>query len=258
VSGYHDPRARMSSPLHRSLGRALRLLYVVYGAAVVTAVMLTLWVVSGFVRRPSRAIAYQRAASRLMLACLRCRFTVRGAWPTAGATARVFVANHTSYLDIPLVLAAATHDFAFVTKRELVDWPVISRITRTGAHITVDRDRAASRGAVVARMVKTLRAGRDIMVFPEGTFSHDDGLRPFHAGAFKAAVIAGVPVVPIAITGVARLWSQHARFPRPGRVELTIGDPLVLESTAADETDGMEPLREAAIRFIRARLAEES
>jgi 1-acyl-sn-glycerol-3-phosphate acyltransferase len=246
----------MSSPLHW-LGRAARLLYVAYGVAVIAIVMLTLWVVSGFVRRPSRAIALQRAASRIMLACLGCRFAVRGAWPAPGPKARVFVANHTSYLDIPLVLAASTHDFAFVTKRELLDWPVIARITRAGAHIPVDRDRAESRGAVVARMVKTLRAGRDVMVFPEGTFSHDDGLRPFHAGAFKAALAAGVPVIPMALTGVARLWSQHARFPRPGRVEITIGDALAPAPVAADETDGVEPLREAARRYITGRLGVE-
>src|SRR5262249_36102068 len=154
---------------------------------------------------------------------LGCRFKVHGAWPAPEGAARVLVANHTSYLDIPLVLAASTHDFAFVTKRELLDWPVISRITRTGAHIPVDRDRAEARGAVVARMVKTLRAGRDVMVFPEGTFSHDDRLRAFHAGAFHAAVAAGVPVVPLALTGVAGAWSQHTRFPRPGRIDIWIG-----------------------------------
>jgi 1-acyl-sn-glycerol-3-phosphate acyltransferase len=96
------------------------------------------------------------------------------------------------------------------------------------------------------------------MVFPEGTFSHDDGLRPFHAGAFKAAVAAGVPVIPLALRGVAGVWSQHAKFPRPGRIEITIGDALAAPPVAGDETDGVEPLREAARRFIMGRLAEES
>jgi 1-acyl-sn-glycerol-3-phosphate acyltransferase len=244
------------SVLPRWLGRAGRVLYVVYGAAVILAVMLTLWVVSGFVRRPGRAVALQRLASRIMLACLGCRFTVHGAWPT-GPGARVLVANHTSYLDIPLMLAASTHDFAFVTKRELLDWPVISRITRTGAHIPVDRDRAESRGAVVARMVKTLRAGRDVMVFPEGTFSFDDALRPFHAGAFHAAVAAGASVVPLALSGVARVWSQHARFPRPGHVEIRIGEALGPSPAGVDEDARVETLRAAALRFISGSLSGE-
>jgi 1-acyl-sn-glycerol-3-phosphate acyltransferase len=229
------------------LGRAA---YVAYGASIIGAVMLVLWVVTGFVRNARGAVALQRAASRIMLAALGCRFFVHGAPPTRGGGARVFVANHTSYLDIPLILAALDCDFAFVTKHEILEWPIISRITRAGAHIPVDRDRVESRGAVVARIVKTLRAGRSVVLFPEGTFSLDDGLRPFHAGAFKSAVAAGVPVVPIALKGVAGVWSQHARFPRPGRVEIWVGEPL--DTPAGDEDAGVEALRVEAHRFIAA------
>ena len=242
----------MSLPPLRRLGRAA---YVAYGASVITAVMLALWFATVFVRRSSRAVALQRVASRIMLGCLSCRFVVRGAQLAPGAAARMFVANHTSYLDIPLMLAALDCDFAFVTKRELLDWPIISRITRAGGHIPVDRDRVESRGAVVARMVKTLRAGRNVLVFPEGTFSHDDGLRPFHAGAFKSAIAAGVPVVPVALEGVAHLWSQHARFPRAGHVEIWVGEALDVAGgrvARADEAAQVEGLRETARRFIAA------
>jgi 1-acyl-sn-glycerol-3-phosphate acyltransferase len=234
-------------PLRR-FGRAA---YVAYGASVIAAVMFTLWFVSVFVRRARAGVTLQRAASRLMLGCLSCRFAVRGAPPATDGPPRVFVANHTSYLDIPLMLAALDCDFAFVTKRELLDWPIISRITRAGGHIPVDRDRVESRGAVVARIVKTLRAGRSVLLFPEGTFSHDDGLRPFHVGAFKSAVAAGVPVVPIALEGVARVWSQHARFPRAGRVQIWVGDALDVDE-GGDEGARVEELRASAVRFISA------
>ncbi|HVU51365.1 MAG TPA: lysophospholipid acyltransferase family protein [Polyangia bacterium] len=236
----------MSATLRR-LGRAA---YVAYGASVIAAVMLGLWLVTGFVRSARRAVALQRVASRLMLAALGCRFTVRGAAPASGG-ARVLVANHTSYLDIPLMLAALDCDFAFVTKHELLEWPIIARITRAGGHIPVDRERAPSRAAVVARIVKTLRAGRNVLLFPEGTFSFDDGLRPFHAGAFKSAVAAGVPVVPIALEGVAEVWSQHARFPRAGRVEIRVGEPLA-PPPDGDEEARAEALRAAAHAFIAA------
>jgi 1-acyl-sn-glycerol-3-phosphate acyltransferase len=243
--------SRSSQPPPRGPGRAL---YVAYGAVVVTAVLITLWLVTVFVRRPRRAVALQCAASRIILAFLGCRFTVRGEWPARDAAARVFVANHTSYLDIPLMLAALNRDFAFVTKRELLDWPIISRITRAGGHIPVDRDSVESRGAVVARIVKTLRAGRSVLMFPEGTFSHDDGLRSFHAGAFKGAIAAGVPVVPVALNGVARVWSQHARFPRSGVVEIWVGEALEVAAWGGggggDEAQQMDGLREAAVRFI--------
>jgi 1-acyl-sn-glycerol-3-phosphate acyltransferase len=237
----------MSAPLRR-LGRAA---YVTYGTSVIAAVMVALWLLTGFVRRARVAVALQRLASRIMLGALGCRFAVRGAPLAAHGGARVLVANHTSYLDIPLMLAALGCDFAFVTKHELLGWPVIARITRGGGHIPVDRDRAASRAAVVARIVKTLRAGRSVLLFPEGTFSFDEGLRPFHAGAFKCAVAAGVPVVPIALEGVAGVWSQHARFPRTGRVEIWVGDPIDAPGSGDEETR-VEALRSAAHRFIAA------
>jgi 1-acyl-sn-glycerol-3-phosphate acyltransferase len=241
----------MSAPLRR-LGRAA---YLAYGTSVIAAVMLALWLVTGFVRSARRAVALQRVASRLMLAALGCRFTVRGAPPAPDGGARVLVANHTSYLDIPLMLAAFDCDFAFVTKHELLEWPVIARITRKGGHIPVDRDRASSRAAVVARIVKTLRSGRSVVLFPEGTFSFDHGLRPFHAGAFKCAVAAGVPVVPIALEGVAAVWSQHARFPRAGRVEIWVGDSVDAHAPGqgqGDEEARVEALRSEAHQFIAA------
>ena len=225
-----------------------------YGGLLSAAAVVALWLLTLFARTPRAALVLQCAGARLLLPCLGIRLVVRGAWPARGAGARVYVANHTSYLDIPIMLAALDRDFAFVTKRELLDWPFISLITRAGAHIPVDRDRLESRGAVVGRIVKAARAGRSVLVFPEATFSYDDALRPFHGGAFKAAVAAGVPLVPLAVVGVSRVWSQHARFPRPGVVEIWVGDALETarqgDETAPDETARVEALRDAAATFI--------
>ncbi|HEY2732131.1 MAG TPA: lysophospholipid acyltransferase family protein [Polyangia bacterium] len=240
----------MSQPTFRRLGRAA---YVACGASVSAVVLIVLWLATVLARSPRRALTLQRAAARCLLGCLGCRFAVHRAQPPAGAAACVFVANHTSYLDIPLLLAALKRDFVFVTKRELLDWPFVSRITRGGGHIPVDRDSVESRGAAVARIVKTLRAGRSVLIFPEGTFSDDGGLRPFQLGAFKSALAAGVPIMPVAMDGVARLWSQHAPFPRPGRVEIWIGEALDL-APGKDEVAQLECLRAAALQFISAHL----
>jgi 1-acyl-sn-glycerol-3-phosphate acyltransferase len=237
--------------LASNVGRAL---YVAYGAAVIASVMSVLWVLMFVVKHSSTAIALQGLASRIMLAGLGVRYRVNGRAASGQGGARVLVANHSSYLDIPLMLSALHLDFAFVTKRELLEWPVISKITRAGRHIPVDRDRAESRGAVVARMVKTLRAGRSVLVFPEGTFSFDERLRPFHRGAFHAAVTAGCPVVPIATRGVSTVWSQHAKFPRPGRIEVVIGEeiPCAPDTGAAGDDPEARAVaaRSLAERFI--------
>jgi 1-acyl-sn-glycerol-3-phosphate acyltransferase len=230
--------------LPRLVAKLGRLLYVAYGAIVSVAVMVSLWLSqwasSG---RPRLAVEFQRRAARFLLPCLGIRYAVSGPRPTEAC---VLVVNHTSYLDIPLMLAALDMDFAFVTKSELLDWPLISKITRAGAHIPVDRERAESRGAVIARMVKRLRKGRSVLVFPEGTFSFDASLRPFHRGAFHAAVAAGVPIVPVATRGVAHVWSQHATFPRPGRIQVTLGEAIPCAPDRGASGDDPEARADAA------------
>lgn len=241
------------APLPRLIGKLGRALYVAYGAIVSAAIMGTLWLTQfPATGRPRLAVSLQRRAARLLLASLGVRCTLSG--PPPPAEACVLVANHSSYLDIPLMLAVLDLDFAFVTKSELLGWPLISKITRAGAHIPVDRERAESRGAVIARMVKRLRKGRSVLVFPEGTFSFDERLRPFHRGAFHAAVAAGVPVVPVATRGVAQVWSQHAAFPRPGRIQVTIGEVIPCapdRGAAGDDPEARaDAARVIAERFI--------
>src|SRR5262249_37296550 len=104
----------------------------------------------------------------------------------------------------------------------------------------------------VARIVKTLRAGRSVLLFPEGTFSFDEGLRPFHAGAFKCAVAAGVPIVPIALQGVAAGGSPHGRFPPPGPAAIRAGGPVAAPADGEEEAR-VEALRSEAHAFISAR-----
>lgn len=245
------------APLPRLIGKLGRALYVAYGAVVSAAVMASLWL-SQFLAagRPRLAVAFQRRAARLLLACLGIRYATSG--PPLSAQACVLVANHTSYLDIPLMLAVLDVDFAFVTKSELLEWPLISKITRAGAHIPVDRERAESRGAVIARMVKRLRKGRSVLVFPEGTFSFDERLRPFHRGAFHAAVAAGVPVVPVATRGVAQVWSQHATFPRPGRIQVTLGEAIPCVAARGAPGDDPEARADAARALAERFIVEHS
>jgi 1-acyl-sn-glycerol-3-phosphate acyltransferase len=225
----------------------LRALYVVYGSVVAAVAVVGLWLTMFTVgSRTGLAMTFQNAAARFLLTLLGIRVATTG-WPRAGEGGpRVFVANHSSYIDIPLMLATLGLDFAFVTKRELLEWPFISKITRVGRHIPVDRERAESRGAVVARMVKTLRAGRSVLVFPEGTFSFDTSLRHFHRGAFHAAVAAGCPVIPIATKGVSAVWSQHANFPRPGHVQLTFGEAIPCAPDRGAPSDDAEARADAA------------
>jgi 1-acyl-sn-glycerol-3-phosphate acyltransferase len=81
---------------------------------------------------------------------------------------------------------------------------------------------------------ETLRRGESVFVFPEGTFTAQSGVRPFHLGAFKAAIAAQRPVVPVALGGIRRVLRDGAWLPRPARITVTICPPIVPESDASD------------------------
>ena len=102
--------------------------------------------------------------------------------------AKIYAANHTSYFDVlPLMLGLGV-PYRFVAKMEVRDMPFIGTFLRQMGHLSFDRTDANSRLRQAEEMEEILRSGESVFVFPEGTFTADDGVRPFQLGAFKAAV----------------------------------------------------------------------
>lgn len=122
----------------------------------------------------------------------------------------LFVANHTSWLDIELLHAQRAA--CFVAKAEIARWPLVGWLAANGGTIFHRRGSNHSLAAVMQIMVERLHAGRSVAVFPEGGTSHDGHLKVFHARIFQAAIDAGVPVQPVAL-----------RFSRGGRRVIDVG-----------------------------------
>jgi len=122
----------------------------------------------------------------------------------------LFVANHTSWLDI--VLLHSQRAACFVAKAEIAGWPLVGWMAARGGTIFHRRGNNHSLASVMAVMVERLREGRAVAVFPEGGTGHNGVLRVFHARIFQAALDAGVPVQPVAL-----------RFARQGRRNIDAG-----------------------------------
>jgi 1-acyl-sn-glycerol-3-phosphate acyltransferase len=177
---------------------------------------------------PRRSV--DRAVRRWCGAVLRltgCRLRVEGIdrLPRAGAV--VFAANHSSYLDAVALLAAIPRDFRFVGKRELAAWPLVGTVIRRVGHLTVERADLPRSVEDAGRVSAAIRAGTSLVFFPEGTFLEGPRLLPFRLGAFKAAVEARCPVVPVTISGTRTILPAGAWLPRRGRITITIGAPIV-------------------------------
>ncbi|BFI94522.1 MAG: lysophospholipid acyltransferase family protein [Rhodanobacter sp.] len=116
----------------------------------------------------------------------------------------LFVANHTSWIDI--VLLHSQRAVCFVAKAEIARWPLVGWLAASGGTIFHRRGSNHSLAAVMQVMVERLRAGRSVAVFPEGGTGHDGVLKVFHARIFQAALDAESPLQPVAL-----------RFARGGR-----------------------------------------
>src|ERR1019366_10667083 len=122
--------------------------------------------------------------------------------------------------------AAIPAEFRFIAKRALADYPLIGTVIRKAEHSTIDKSRMLERLAGAEELARRLHAGELLMIFPEGTFVRGPGLLPFRLGAFRAAVDAGRPIVPVSIAGTRRILPDGTGLVPHGRTAVTIGEPM--------------------------------
>ena len=167
-----------------------------------------------------------RGWCRAVLGLVGCRLHIEGVERLPPGGAVIFAANHSSYLDAVALFAAIPRDFRFVGKRELSGWPLVGAVVRRVGHVLVERADPARSVADAERVSAAIRGGTSLVFFPEGTFLEGPRLLPFRLGAFKAAVEAACPVVPVTILGTRAILPAGAWLPRRGPIVVTLGVPI--------------------------------
>lgn len=197
-------------------------------------------------RRFSAALVHNTARVLLFLAAI--RVSVEGAdlaaqWKCDAPW--IFAPNHSSYLDILILLAFLPAETRYVAKGEIHSMPLISTLAKRCGHFAFDRADPEARIAQSNEIEQALRQGESVVIYPEGTFTAARGVRPFQLGAFKAAVDTGRPICPVAVRGARELLRDKTLLPKPGRVTLTFG-PLVVSAfgTVAETRGGEADWRE--------------
>jgi 1-acyl-sn-glycerol-3-phosphate acyltransferase len=189
--------------------------------SLVIPLWLTVLLTPGVARRRRAGAAFVRLALRIG----GVPFSVRG--PRAeGPGPRIFVANHASYLDALMVLAALPPDVTFVAKQEFVGSPVLGWLLERVGCAFVSRFDAREATVGAEDLQARLRRGESLVVFAEGTFHRDPGLLPFHMGAFTAAAATGVPIVPVAVCGTRTMMPDGTWLPRRTPIAIDFGEPL--------------------------------
>ncbi|NDL66174.1 lysophospholipid acyltransferase family protein [Anaerotalea alkaliphila] len=150
----------------------------------------------------------------------------------------LFVSNHQSNFDIPLLLGYVPKLKGFVAKVELKKLPVVNRWMEALDCIFLDRQNLRQSLAAIQLGIGKLKAGRSLVVFPEGTRSKGPEMGTFKKGSLKLAVKSGVPVVPVTIDGTYRLLEEKGRIQK-AHVRVTIHPPLLVGGMTAEEKESL-------------------
>ena len=160
----------------------------------------------------------------------------------------VLVPNHSSYLDIPCLLAALdTQPIRFMAKASLFKVPILGWGMLASGFIPIDRKRTSLGKASFDLAAKRIRGGNTIVIFPEGGRSHERTMKPFKHGAFLLAMKSGLPLVPIAIRGTWESLPSTRLTIRPGPVEIVVGHPVDVSELSVKQKDELVQSTRAAI-----------
>jgi len=152
------------------------------------------------------------------------RIRVEGKWP-AGRSAYVVVANHQSFLDV-FALCNIHREMKWVAKQSLFRIPMFGWGMSLAGDISLARGDPQSALEVMTKAQRYLESGMNVMIFPEGSRSEDGTLLPFKPGAFKLAVGAGVPILPVVVCGSAQGMPKGSPWARPAKVTIRILEPV--------------------------------
>ncbi len=216
------------APIARKYARrAGKLLYAAYAYFMLIATILPVWILAMTLptkdKKITRLIQYW---ARIFLWLIGIKPKVSGKAYLSQKAPMIFVANHASYLDAIVLLAALRLDFVFVAKQELIKVPVIRTFMNKQAYITVDRTSMAKGLLDTQHIEQVLQQGQSVLVFPEGTFVRAKGIQPFKLGAFKAAVETSSQICAVALQGTRQFMPEGSILPLRTAVTVTIFEPL--------------------------------
>jgi 1-acyl-sn-glycerol-3-phosphate acyltransferase len=156
----------------------------------------------------------------------------------------IFCANHSSLIDIPILLSSLSNNFRIIYKKELEKIPVFGWGLALSPFIGIKRENARDSMSGINEAVNTVSTGESVLIFPEGTRTSDGSLGEFKRGAFMLASRSGRKIVPVSIVGSAALLPNKEILLRSGTAVVNIGQAIEYTGSGKkDELDLMNKVR---------------
>jgi 1-acyl-sn-glycerol-3-phosphate acyltransferase len=185
-----------------------------------------------FDRRGHFAHRCARAWSWLILKTTGVRVTVEGLDRIVPGTTYIFVSNHQSIYDIPVIFASLDFQLRIIAKASLARFPVLGWHLTRGGHLFVDR-RNPDRAGILRRWRALVTDGLSLIIFAEGTRSWDGRVARFKGGSFLLAMEAGLPIVPLAVINTRAVMPKGRLRTEPADVRLVVHDPIPAPAIAS-------------------------
>ena len=138
----------------------------------------------------------------------------------------IYMPNHQSNFDIPVLLGHLKVQFRWLAKMELFKIPIFGRAMRKAGYISIDRNNRKSAINSLKAAAEKIKNGVSVLIFPEGTRSRDGKIRPFKKGGFVMAIESGVPIVPVVISGTREIMTKGKFRVNPGQIHMRILTPI--------------------------------
>ena len=162
----------------------------------------------------------------------------------------VFVANHQSILDVPILVTSANRAIGFIGKKELLKIPVLGYWMKQVHCVPIDRGNVREAVKVINQGVENLQKGYSMGIFPEGTRAKNGIMKPFKKGSLKLATKAKVKIVPVAISGANKAYELESKFKRAD-IKITFGKAI---DTCNLDKEAEKALAEKIEKFIESNL----
>ena len=230
--------------------------FLIPAISVYTIVLGTLSILSTFVGRCGHAAHWcARAWSRLILATTGVEVHVAGLEHVTEGRTYIFISNHQSIYDIPVIFASLPFQLRIIAKASLGHFPFLGWHLRRAGHLLVDRSHP-DRAGILTRWRGLVADRISLIIFPEGTRSADGRVGRFRAGSFLLALEAGLTVVPLSISGSLDVMTKGRLTTRPGRVTLVVHEPVPAPKIAAPTIADARALAARIESIVRAGVEE--
>ncbi|MBO5199095.1 MAG: 1-acyl-sn-glycerol-3-phosphate acyltransferase [Lachnospiraceae bacterium] len=174
-------------------------------------------------------------AFNIVLRCAGTKRTVIGAENVPSDSAVLYVFNHRSLADIPIIYTSVPTLTGFVAKKEIQKVPFLNLWMRNVNCLFLDRDDMRAGLKTILQGIEYIKQGYSMAIAPEGTRNHDQELLPFKEGSLKMAEKTGCPIIPVAINHSDAIFELHMPWVRKAHVVVEYGKPIYLNELPKEE-----------------------